>query len=501
MCDNCIVVRKILRRLCRNRFLYNNKPLHKFTNTSQIVKSTPTKAMEKIETIGDHLHLVQKSKRYYRMIFEEQREKDGISIDINKCGILFDKEADAEAEKIFNSRGETNADKDLLSRLLWNQSLQATVDAKLKGKKQVRYHPIMIRFAVMLRSKMNKGTYAFVAGIFNLPSSRSVAYYDSVDGSAKDGILFDAVRLLQKRLRDTMKEGKTKGMADCRVEWMRMGSLSFDSMSIMAKVKFDPHSNELVGFQEGALKEDVVMRELDEFDKQQSSSSNTDSARKSIRPDLSQQFLVFIFSSWDADSPEMKSVVARYATGSGIRAEYLVPKIRYIIASLYAYGFIVNNICGDGATENRSAFKQLGTMTVADIFPHRCQTCSFKGQSILKKSLLDNHPNDKLPIAFQHPCDSTFIVFIGGEMPHWVKKVVNRLEGSSTQTSKVNLMFRGQSLSLNMIKKVWLWDDEGFSTNMKTVLTENHFYKNACSCMRVHLAVQVLSASVVNLKN
>ena len=118
LCDNCIGVRKILRRLCRNRFLYNNKPLHKFTNTSQIVKSTPTKAMEKIETIGDHLHLVQKSKRYYRMIFEEQREKDGISIDINKCGILFDKEADAEAERIFSSRGETNANKDLLSRLL-----------------------------------------------------------------------------------------------------------------------------------------------------------------------------------------------------------------------------------------------------------------------------------------------------------------------------------------------------------------------------------------------
>ena len=41
-----------------------------------------------------------------------------------------------------------------------------------------------------------------------------------------------------------------------------MGSLSFDSMSIKNKVKFDPHSNELVGFAEGALKEDVLLREL-----------------------------------------------------------------------------------------------------------------------------------------------------------------------------------------------------------------------------------------------
>ena len=132
-------------------------------------------------------------------------------------------------------------------------------------------------------------------------------------------------------------------------------------MSIKNKVKYDPNSHELVGFAEGALKEDVLLRESDALDV----------SGYNKRPVLSQQFMVFIFTSWDVDTTEIKSVVARYSTGSGIKAEFLVPRIREIVTCLYVYGLVVNNICGDGATENRSTFKQLATMTVQDVFVPR----------------------------------------------------------------------------------------------------------------------------------
>ena len=54
-------------------------------------------------------------------------------------------------------------------------------------------------------------------------------------------------------------------------------------------------------------------------------------------------------------------------------------------------------------------------------------------------------------------------------------------------------------MSLDMIKEAWMWDDEGFGSTRKTVLMEDHFYKNAYSRMRVHLAVQVVSESVAVL--
>ena len=138
-------------------------------------------------------------------------------------------------------------------------------------------------------------------------------------------------------------------------------------------------------------------------------------------------------------------------------------------------------------------------MTALDVFKSRCEKCTLSALPSKRLSLFDNLPNDKLKIAFAHPCDTEIKVFIGGEMPHLVKKIVNRLERTSCSKNKVSLAFRGHPMSLNMIKEAWLWDDEGFGTIRKTVLTEDHFYKNAYSRMRVHLAVQVLSASVVSL--
>lgn len=120
----------------------------------------------------------------------------------------------------------------------------------------------MIRFAIMLRSKMNIGTYKFVSKVFNLLSSLSVSKYESTNGSSKDGVLYGVLQILRQRL----EESKKKKMDENRSEWMRMGSFAFDSMSIKNKVKFDAHSMELVEFEEGTLKEDVLLKELNVLD-------------------------------------------------------------------------------------------------------------------------------------------------------------------------------------------------------------------------------------------
>ena len=116
----------------------------------------------------------------------------------------------------------------------------------------------------------------------------------------------------------------------------------------------------MVGFEQGALKEDLLLRELDLLD------SNGD--KKTLCLSLSQQMMICIYTSWDADHTQIKSVVARYSTGSGIKSEFLVPRVRDIITALYVHGFIINNIYGDGATENWSTFKELVDRTVKGVF-------------------------------------------------------------------------------------------------------------------------------------
>ena len=86
-----------------------------------------------------------------------------------------------------------------------------------------------------------------------------------------------------------------------------------------------------------------------------------------------------------------------------------------------------------------------------------------------------------------------------GEMPHWVKKFVNAMENSSLPKSKRNMEYRGSKINLGMIEKVWRGELGGINLLRQSKLTDEHFNKNAHSRMRVHLAVQVLSLSVLSM--
>ena len=86
------------------------------------------------------------------------------------------------------------------------------------------------------------------------------------------------------------------------------------------------------------------------------------------------------------------------------------------------HGLIVNQIASDGATENVSAMKQLATLSPSKVFGN---------------SFDDMLPN-KLKVAFKHPGRPHVNIFIGGEMPHWMKKIVNAMESSRNGSSKMD---------------------------------------------------------------
>ena len=104
-------------------------------------------------------------------------------------------------------------------------------------------------------------------------------------------------------------------------------------------------------------------------------------------------------------------------------------------------------------------------------------------------------------IAFLHPKRSDVLIFIGGDMPHIVKRMVNVLKSSSKENSKRNLEDNGDKLDLKMLRDVWECDS-GKMGNLRTnMLTHDHFVKKSYLRMSVHLAVQVVSNSMVRLIN
>ena len=64
---------------------------------------------------------------------------------------------------------------------------------------------------------------------------------------------------------------------------------------------------------------------------------------------------------------ETKRSVATYSLDSGIASMFWVREILKIIVALTRHGLIVNNIVGDGASENRYARKSLGTLSIEDV--------------------------------------------------------------------------------------------------------------------------------------
>ena len=126
--------------------------------------------------------------------------------------------------------------------------------------------------------------------------------------------------------------------------------------------------------------------------------------------------------------------------------------------------------------------------------------------------------NFSFPIAMEHPClGSRDPIFLVGEMPHGVKKIMNAVEFSALSSSDRQLqvwdprMGKFQPITIDMLRDVWLMCEGkhpackkqqlsgecALQVNRK--LTEEHFKKNAFLRMRVYLATQVLSSTMASM--
>ena len=162
------------------------------------------------------------------------------------------------------------------------------------------------------------------------------------------------------------------------------------------------------------------------------------------------------------------------------------------MGALTKYGFIVDTITCDGASENRSVLKSLCTYAATDLI--------FNELTELCPELLSRLPPD-FKIAFDHPTLPGIKVFAAGDMPYLIKKIVNAMERTGQSKSKTSLSYLGQRLSLDSIKTLWEETGDGkVGTSLRVFkYTIDHFLKNAFNRMRVHLATQITSLSTCRL--
>ena len=243
------------------------------------------------------------------------------------------------------------------------------------------------------------------------------------------------------------------------------------------------NTNELVGVADDAFEEKVLLNELETVE-----NNGGDDVEKEMKlPGIAKHFLVFIATTWSSKG-KIQFLAARYGLPT-ITSARLARELEKVIMSLAFYGFIVDTVAGDGASENRTTWKTLATLSARDILV-----------GTFTEEELHNLPLDFM-IGFPHPHDEyrdKITIIIGGEMPHWGKKFRNAFDNKSRK-----LKFRGKLMSLEMIYEIWLATGDmsvvGGAAVRKYKFTHDHFKLNSYLKMRVFLALQIMSQSCIEM--
>ena len=408
-------------------------------------------------------------------VIAKLEESTGIDVKMNKhTDYLFHPDVEAAGKKFLSEE----VGKDSLSEYAFARSMHNHRVAKQSGVHAVRHCPLMIRFAATIRRAMGHkgGLFDLVAKVAGLPTSRTLRKYQVSNSNDPDGMMHKNIA----RARATYKQ---KNPNAGRFDYSRHTVMALDSMHTKGRFGVSRNTNELVGVADDAFKNDVILNELNELEK----NGDTDNEAEMKLPGMAKHFLVFIATTWTPKG-KIQFLVARYGLPT-ITSQTLLREIEAAIVTCALYGFIIDTISGDGASENRLTWKTLATISAREILGKHWSEEELEGLPLDFK------------IGFQHPhpmYKDKVTIIIGGEMPHWVKKFRNAFENESRE-----LTFRGKPMNLNQLYEMWKASGDADVVGGASVrlykFTHDHFKLNAYLKMRVFLAVQIPSQTMITM--
>ena len=379
-------------------------------------------------------------------------------------------------------------------RALWECTLKnAESAAKHDGRRQgSRYHPVVIRLALELSSSASAQTYDEVAEMFFLPTTRYLQKYKNFAAGDGEGPMLSVISNMK------IKAASRSFDAD---SWDMCGVLSFDAMTVAQKIAYNPRTGSIVGlpWERDEASIGIVMAEYKRAARRASGARPEESEAGGGQLELAQHYNVYYFNS--LGRPDFAFPVARYCMGS-ITSASLLHQYNKVTLELALRGFHVAVSVCDGAGENR-AFNRISAEVPASTFFSTTEAASWAAKGInldfkvAKDSLLT--PGD-------------MYTFHLSDFPHALKKIVNAMEMSSRSSSGRDLKMPSgliddgkpfyYQINLGMLREVWQsYNKSAFSSSLQRErkLTDGHFTKNAFTRMRVYLAMQVVSTSMVRI--
>ena len=320
-CHSCMTYRATLRKFHSR---WSERSLSPIGDSSSHVNfrylNTPEKKA-KVDGLKKRVHVAENEVRKLQEKIEKLTEQQGDKVDDDFHGDLLGimKEKSPEIEKAYPEGS--------FKRLFWEEQFRA---ASKKDPRQVRWHPLIIRWCLNLKLKSSSAYHAVrTAGFISLPSERTLRDYSNYF-KCKAGFQLELNQQLHK-------EAKVNDLQESR----KFCSIVIDEMKIKENLIYDKFSGEIVGFtQLGEVNNELLKLERD-------CKSDMD------HPPLAKHLLVLMVRGifFKLDFP-----YAHFGTETAT-ADILHPIIWEAVRQIESIGLKVICITADGASPNRRFFR------------------------------------------------------------------------------------------------------------------------------------------------
>ena len=292
-CKSCVIHRSNLRvAKCRQQHKNSDRIAHdshcniRFLSEHEISQRLESAKNQK-NVLREKVKRLEQEKRAQKLI-----AKEGVTLTRNDENDINSILADADITTAF--------EEDSFQSIFWEQQKKYN---SLKTKNQMRWHPLIIRFALSLRCA-SSAAYRTVSssGLLSLPSERTLRDYTHWC-KLQNGVHFSLIKKAKEILSKESIEGEERQFA-----------LVMDEMKIKHGLVFRKHTGDLVGFCDLG----TVNQELEAMATTRS-------------PKLAEQMLVFMVRP--IFKPSLTFMIASYACVVMLPITQLLPSIAQCLPS------------------------------------------------------------------------------------------------------------------------------------------------------------------------
>ena len=321
---------------------------------------------------------------------------------------------------------------------------QQCKSSQCKNAKGMRWHPSIIRLALLIKSTSTAAYRALRnAGVIHLPGERTLFDYEHAVPRS-DGVFTEKLNVIEEKV-------KQFAHAD-----QHFHSLLMDEIYISRKLVYRKSDGQLIGY----VKLDEVESEMANLS--ESIKNNITSEKE---PEVATKILAYMVKGCTSD---VKEVVAAFTTGS-LTKEQLYSRTWQVIRACEGAGVKILAVVCDGSSTNRAfiAMHTPATETANGVVFDTVNMCS-----------LDRK------------------IFFISDPPHLLKTIRNCFAKSGQKKTCTRLLSKhGEFIEWKTIERLYIEDMHSILRRCFKLNSQN-VYLNSYTCMKVAYAAQVLSRTV-----